>query len=489
MVVVCVYRIFFHPLARYPGPLLARISNSYAAWHAYKGDIHIDMWQCHQIYGKVVRYAPNRILVNSAEAVRDIYSHKSNVAKSQTYDALVHRAPNILTLRDKRQHGRRRRVMSQALSDASISACEGDILEQVHKFVSMFAELPPASENSDWSAPVDVARPCDSLTFDMMAKVVFGAEYDMLGSPTHRGVLDAILDSNVRMGTLYQYPALEKWKIHKRFFPAAISARGVFVRFVTHMVSSRVQLAAADAADTASSTPDRKRLDVFGRLSAARDPETGSGLTLNELGAESTTLIVAGSDTTSSALAATLYYLAQHPAHRRRAQQEVRAAFAASAVRLGPALSGCAFLSACVHEALRLTPPVGASLWRQALAGGVVVDGAAVPAGCDVGVGIYSVQRLEGVYAAAGEFAPERWLAAGAAEREALFSAFTPFSRGPRGCVGKGIAMAELMLTMACVCLKLDWRFEGDREVQGNFVLRDHITGRKQGPVLEFRKA
>jgi cytochrome P450 len=483
-ITVCVYRIFFHPLARYPGPWLAKVSNSYAAWHAYKGDIHVDMWRCHQKYGKVVRYAPNRVLINSAEAVRDIYSHKSNVVKSQTYDALVHRAPNILTLRDKRQHGRRRRVMSQALSDASITASQDDILQQVTKFVSSLARLPRAHDNSEWSAPINMARPCDSLTFDMMAKLVFSAEYDMLGSPAHRPVLDAILDSNVRMGTLFQYPALEKWKAHKRLFPAAIAARGVFVGFVTRMVTDRVKLAKADG------QAEKKRLDVFGRLSAAADPETGSALTLNELGAESTTLIVAGSDTTSTALAATLYYLAQHPAARQRAQREVRDVFAsADAVRLGSALSGCAFLAACIQEAMRLSPPVGASLWRQALPGGARVDGELVPAGCDVGAGIYSVQRLEGVYAAPGEFRPERWMVSDAAEREALTAAFSPFSRGPRSCVGKGLAMAELMLTMGRVCFELDWQFEGGKQVEGSFVLKDHVTGTKQGPVLEFRTA
>lgn len=48
---ICVYRVHFHPLAAYPGPTLAKITNLYSAYHAWKGDIHIDMWRCHEKYG------------------------------------------------------------------------------------------------------------------------------------------------------------------------------------------------------------------------------------------------------------------------------------------------------------------------------------------------------------------------------------------------------------------------------------------------------
>lgn len=49
---VCAYRIWFHPLSKYPGPVLAKLSNLYSAYYAWTGDIHVDMWRCHQKYGK-----------------------------------------------------------------------------------------------------------------------------------------------------------------------------------------------------------------------------------------------------------------------------------------------------------------------------------------------------------------------------------------------------------------------------------------------------
>ena len=38
------YRLKVHPLAEIPGPNLARITNFYAVYHAYVGDIHLDIY-------------------------------------------------------------------------------------------------------------------------------------------------------------------------------------------------------------------------------------------------------------------------------------------------------------------------------------------------------------------------------------------------------------------------------------------------------------
>ena len=46
-----VYQLYFHPLAKYPGPLLAKVSILPAAYKAWRGDLHIDIWQQHQRYG------------------------------------------------------------------------------------------------------------------------------------------------------------------------------------------------------------------------------------------------------------------------------------------------------------------------------------------------------------------------------------------------------------------------------------------------------
>jgi len=49
---IALYRATFHPLARYPGPLLGKFTDWYSVYHAWKGDRHIDFHKLHHQYGK-----------------------------------------------------------------------------------------------------------------------------------------------------------------------------------------------------------------------------------------------------------------------------------------------------------------------------------------------------------------------------------------------------------------------------------------------------
>ncbi len=46
-----IYRLYFHPLSKYPGPFLAKITDGYQLYHAWKGDRHVDFWRMHEKYG------------------------------------------------------------------------------------------------------------------------------------------------------------------------------------------------------------------------------------------------------------------------------------------------------------------------------------------------------------------------------------------------------------------------------------------------------
>ena len=48
---VAIYNLRYHPYARYPGPICARASPLYALFHAYRGDLHLDVARCHEKYG------------------------------------------------------------------------------------------------------------------------------------------------------------------------------------------------------------------------------------------------------------------------------------------------------------------------------------------------------------------------------------------------------------------------------------------------------
>lgn len=34
-----------------PGPLWAKLTDAYSAYHSYRGDMHLDVQKCHETYG------------------------------------------------------------------------------------------------------------------------------------------------------------------------------------------------------------------------------------------------------------------------------------------------------------------------------------------------------------------------------------------------------------------------------------------------------
>lgn len=156
---------------------------------------------------------------------------------------------------------------------------------------------------------------------------------------------------------------------------------------------------------------------------------------------------------------------------------------------------------------MRITPPAGGAMWREVDRGGAHVDGEYIPSGYDVGTSMYAIHHNEAYFPDSYNFLPERWIPSpngpSREEVERAQSAWNPFSLGPRGCVGRGLAMAEISLTMARVLWRFDFRKargelgqigEGipgvrtGRHRVNEFQLEDHLTGIKNGPWIEFRE-
>ncbi|KAH7051097.1 cytochrome P450 [Macrophomina phaseolina] len=437
------WQLFFHPLRVYPGPLLGRCTNLYAAYHAWKGDLHLDMYRCHEKY--------------------EIFSHGANVAKSDVYKAMVHSAPNTLTIRDKRDHGRRRRILSQALSESQIRAYESIVLRHIRTLCSNIQAACDANET------VDMSLQSDWFAFDVMSEVVFGMKFDALRKEEYRYVMKALEQSNVRVSALVQAACLAWGRLDRYLFPASIRARNQFLGFIGRLLKAR----------TMQDVP--RATDVFSYLAGAKDPGGEASLNAAEIRAESATLVVAGSDTSSTTLAATLFYLSSNPHAYDRVRQEVRSAFGSvDEIRIGPKLNSCSYLRG--------------ALWREVLPGGLAVGSVLLPEGVDVGVGIYSAHHNPEYFTSPFSYLPERWLEADDASTlesvERAKTAFYPFSLGPRSCVGKALAYHELTLALAHILYK--FRFSRAREDAGSgnsaqeFVLKDHITGAKRALLLQF---
>lgn len=50
---VVIYRLYFHPLAKIPGPFWAKISGFPAYYHTQKRNRHVWLWTLQEKYGKL----------------------------------------------------------------------------------------------------------------------------------------------------------------------------------------------------------------------------------------------------------------------------------------------------------------------------------------------------------------------------------------------------------------------------------------------------
>ncbi|KAI1878404.1 uncharacterized protein JN550_000586 [Neoarthrinium moseri] len=493
-----IYRLYFHPLSKYPGPFLAKVTDAYQLYHAWKGDRHLEFWRQHEIYGRVVRFGPNSVSFNSNTALKDVYGFKSNVRKAEFYDAFVHPAPNTHNSRDKALHARKRRVLSHGFSDGAMKEMERYILANVRTFCEQVG-AGASDARKGWTAAKNMADWCNYLAMDILGDLCFGKAFHMLEKPDNRYALELVSLATTRHSICGTMPLVGKLGLDKVLFHKIAAGRAKYMAYSKSQLTERTKL--GDETD---------RRDFFYYLLKAKDPETGLGFTTPELWGESNLLIIAGSDTTSTAMAATLFYLVRSPASLQKVTEEIRSKFSdVEEIHQGPVLASCTYLRACIDEAMRMSPSVGGIVPREVLPGGIEIDGEFIPEGTVVGVPHYTIHHNAAYYPEPFTYNPERWVAgshkgAGSvstSEVEVAHSAFCAFSVGPRGCIGKGLAYIEMSTTLARLFYLYDLRkssgpdpgegnpnLEWGRQRVGEFQLIDQFTSLKDGPMVEFRK-
>jgi cytochrome P450 len=100
-----------------------------------------------------------------------------------------------------------------------------------------------------------------------------------------------------------------------------------------------------------------------------------------------------------------------------------------------------------VQETLRLLPP-NSIIGRQAVEDDEI-DGHHIPAGSLITLSQYLTHRYTQWWPEPENFEPERFSPEAAAGRHRF--AYFPFGGGPRQCIGKGLAMMNITLTLAAI--------------------------------------
>ncbi|EFQ88238.1 hypothetical protein P3342_003493 [Pyrenophora teres f. teres] len=467
-----IYRLYFHPLAKYPGPILAKISSFPSWWHTRKQHRHLWMLSLQDQYGPEFRYQPNAVCINTPDGQRQIYGHRGNVRKGDSYviwrrtvDAL-----NTWNSTSNEIHARKRRVLNYAFSESAIRTAEPFIHTNIDRWIELLGQH--KTEGSEWSDSIDMSPQTSYLVFDILGDLCFGKCFDMKEPGSDLKNVPETLTGYIKaLAPVAWAPWISIWIWLKPRGLDKLLARAapIDVRSWYQFVASCQTARAQQQVEYEKAPKSDGRKDFFHYLWQAKDPETGFGYSLPELNAEIGLLIVAGSDTTATVLSALFFYLTRNPSVQEKLTKEILNEFPDyEDIKGGNRLTSCRYLTAFIQEGMRMAPPFSATPSRQALDGGITVNNNYLPKGTLVSTAIWAAQYNPSSYSAPYAFRPERWIVgeAGSTQESVALaeSAFCAFSSGPRGCVGKNIAWLEMRIVIA----KFIWTFEVIKDPESN---------------------
>ncbi len=205
------------------------------------------------------------------------------------------------------------------------------------------------------------------------------------------------------------------------------------------------------------------RKDFLDRFLDAGSMDSGPGYNIPLILNWTMTNVMAGADTTAISLRAILYYLLKSPPKKKRLLEELQSANLHYPVTWKESQQ-LPYLDACVKEAFRLHPPIGMGLERTVPASGLLLpDGSTLPAGTNVSINAWVLNRHAVFGSDPDEYIPERWLqqtnesAEDYKERVRVMKhADLTFGGGSRSCTGKYISLLEIYKVIPTLFLEFD---------------------------------
>jgi cytochrome P450 len=107
-----------------------------------------------------------------------------------------------------------------------------------------------------------------------------------------------------------------------------------------------------------------------------------------------------------------------------------------------------------VRETLRLHP--GSGIAPRITASRIELEGVSIPSNTIVAWSPYLTGRDPGAWIDPRRFDPERFVGLDDASRATADLAWMPFGRGPRSCIGFGLALMQLTLVLARLAQRVD---------------------------------
>ncbi|KXJ85762.1 cytochrome P450 [Microdochium bolleyi] len=435
-----IYYLFFHPLRQYPGPKLWAISQIPLALSNTSGNHHKDILALHKKFGDIVRVSPTELSFVQPEAWKAVQGHRRNGQTENGKDWRVYgRIPDAIISAPRETHGHIRRVVSHGFSAKRMVEQQPLIAKHIDLFFDRMRARASQGE------AVDIVAWYNYTTFDIIGDLAFGEPFGCLEqSGMHHWVatiFQRLREGNALISLRKIFGDIDS--LLMTLYPPGLRLTLEHEGFARAKVDKRL------AAGT-------QRPDFIDSM--ANRPK-GDSLTKKQITQTADVLILAGSETTATVLSFVTHLLCKHPAIMAKVRAEVDDHFTREADIDFTSVQALKYMLAVLDETMRLFPAVPSALARTVPAEGTQLFGTYIPGGVALGIHQWPAYHYPGNFAKPDEFCPERWLGDPEFANDHR-EIFQPFSHGPRDCIGKNLAYAEMRTILARMLFNFDMALE-----------------------------
>ncbi|KAF1738051.1 Trichodiene oxygenase [Beauveria bassiana] len=445
----CFYNIYLHPLRHIPGSKWAVIGPYLEFYHEVirDGQYLWEIEKMHQKFGPIIRVNAREIHIRDPEFYHTIYTAGSRKTNKDPDTVGAFDVPNATAGTVEHDHHRARRgYLNSYFAKRAIAALEPTVHERVSK---AFTRI---DEHLDENKILSLDGVFCALTADVISSRFYGKHQDYLSIPDFHFV--------VRDGFL----GLTKVYHLARFLPIIVTTLKrlpygcirMVIPAVADLLVMRDEIKVKGADEfVASQTSESKSSVLVGALANPHIPPHER--TVDRMLDEGTVVLFAGTETTSRTMCVTMFYLLTHPECLARLRAELETLPPSEDYKHSlPALENLPYLTAVIHEGLRLTfGPISRSS-RVATEQELVYGEYTIPVGTPVSQSTYFMHSNESIFPDYKKFDPERFIKA-AKEGVNLTKFVTNFSGGSRMCIGFNMSFAEMYLTLSRVVRQYDF--------------------------------
>ncbi|KAI8954677.1 putative cytochrome P450 [Xylaria longipes] len=443
LVGLVLYRLYFSPLSKFPGPKLAAITKWYEFYYdvILRGQFTFQIQKMHRKYGPIVRINPFELHVEDSSYWDELYTgHK----EYERYEWMSGRfGANTTTSSTVRSdlHAIRRAPLNPMFSKRSITKFEPVIKQKVELLSERIASY------KDHGRVLVLNNAFNAFSGDVIASYCFGFCWNQLDS----------LDFKDNFHPAYE--AVRKFAHLGLQFPAMFIVLGLTPSWVMKAVTPNIHKMFTLQKDLKSKitniisgkgdTHERDHPTIFSELLGSDLPPQEK--TLGRLGAEAQQLIGAGLETVAWALTTTVFHLINNPSALKKLQAELEKAIPdPAAIPDSLYLERLPYLTGCVREGVRMSTGVSVRLPRISRDKPMKYKDWVIPAGTPVSMTTLDVLNDEDIFQNPRAFVPDRWLDnPKTGEGENISRYFVPFGKGPRMCIGINLAYVELYRVLA----------------------------------------